>query len=325
MNIGALNPYATEMPFMSKVGGTARLLRYLSSFLVLAEEESFAIAAKKLHLSQPALSRRIKSLEEEIGFELFERLPRGVRVSAAGKSLLADCRHMLETIERACRKASRAARQSGPTLRVGLTDIAMRTPLVTEALHRLNQLHPDIEILHISLPTESQLASIEVQDIDLAFVHFPFEDLDMPGPVRRIMLDEDYFVVAMADNHPLAAVPELRLTDLRDETFVWPARFSGRKYGELMMAACEAVEISPRISAYAMTADQVMWFVVNGTGIGFVPARMSSMHRIPGLTLRDLVDMDVRFTLEVAWREDADIPYLGDFIDIVTELADRKP
>ena len=223
MDLSGLTPYAHELPFMIKVGGTARLLRYLPSFLMLAEEESFAVASTKLNLSQPALSRRIKHLEEEIGFELFERLPRGIRVTAAGKSLLSDCRQMLEAIERACRRASRAARDGAVSLRVGLTDIAMRTPLITEALRRFRAQHPDVEILHISLPSESQLMSLSAQDIDVGFVHFPFGNCEPPGSFHRILLDRDDFVIAMPADHELAAAPKLRLVDLQDESFAHPA------------------------------------------------------------------------------------------------------
>jgi DNA-binding transcriptional LysR family regulator len=65
-------------------------LRHLRYFVAVGEEQHYGRAAERLRVAQPALSRQIQDLEEEVGFKLFERLPRGVKISAAGKSLLTD-------------------------------------------------------------------------------------------------------------------------------------------------------------------------------------------------------------------------------------------
>ena len=67
-------------------------LRHLRYFVAVGDEQHYGRAAKQLHVAQPALSRQIQDLEEEIGLKLFDRLPRGVKISTAGKSFLDDAR-----------------------------------------------------------------------------------------------------------------------------------------------------------------------------------------------------------------------------------------
>src|SRR5215467_2890315 len=97
-------------------------LRHLRYFVSVGEEEHYGRAAARLHLAQPALSRQIQDLENEIGFRLFERLPRGVRLSAAGKLFLTDARRILQEVEEAKLRAERVAKGMSGTLRVGFME-----------------------------------------------------------------------------------------------------------------------------------------------------------------------------------------------------------
>src|SRR5262249_21466474 len=97
-------------------------LRHLRYFVVVGEEQHFGRAAERLRVAQPALSRQIQDLEEEIGFKLFERLPRGGKISAAGKSFLEDARLILRQVDEATLRAGRVARGQAGVLRVGFTE-----------------------------------------------------------------------------------------------------------------------------------------------------------------------------------------------------------
>src|SRR6478735_12181096 len=94
-------------------------LRHLRYFVSVGEEEHYGRAAARLHVAQPALSRQIQDLEREIGFLLFDRLPRGVRLSAAGKLFLSDARRILQDVDEAKLRAERVATGKAGTLRVG--------------------------------------------------------------------------------------------------------------------------------------------------------------------------------------------------------------
>src|ERR1700740_1894961 len=95
-------------------------LRHLRYFVGVGEEQHFGRAAERLHIAQPALSRQIQDLEKEIGCSLFERLPRGVKLSAAGKLFLTDARRILQDVDEAKRRAERIALGKAGTLRIGI-------------------------------------------------------------------------------------------------------------------------------------------------------------------------------------------------------------
>ena len=93
-------------------------LRHLRYFVAVGEEQHYGRASRRLRVAQPALSRQIQNLEEEVGFKLFERLPRGVKLSAAGKLFLEDARRILREVGEAAARATRVARGNSGTVRV---------------------------------------------------------------------------------------------------------------------------------------------------------------------------------------------------------------
>jgi DNA-binding transcriptional LysR family regulator len=113
-------------------------LRHLRYFIAIGEEENYRRAAQRLNVAQTALSTQIQDLEAELGFKLFDRLPRGVKLSAAGKLFLADARRILRDVNEAASRAARVARGQSGTLRVGFTENASWRGVVPESLRRFS-------------------------------------------------------------------------------------------------------------------------------------------------------------------------------------------
>ena len=84
-------------------------LRHLRYFVAVGEEQHYGRAAQRLHVAQSALSRQIQDLEQEVGFKLFDRLPRGVKICSAGKLFLEDTRRILQQVTEATSRAQRVA------------------------------------------------------------------------------------------------------------------------------------------------------------------------------------------------------------------------
>src|ERR1700731_3168401 len=91
-------------------------LRHLRYFAAIGEEENYRRAAQRLNVAQTALSTQIQNLEAELGFKLFDRLPRGVKLSVAGRLFLEDARRILQQVSEAAARAARVARAQSGTL-----------------------------------------------------------------------------------------------------------------------------------------------------------------------------------------------------------------
>src|SRR5206468_3919498 len=121
-------------------------LRHLRYFVQVAEEQHYGRAAEHLRIAQPALSRQIQDLEEEIGFKLFDRLPRGVKISSAGKLFLEDARRILRELIDATERAQRVAKGQSGTLRVGFTENSSWHGVVPDSFRRFRERQPDAEL-----------------------------------------------------------------------------------------------------------------------------------------------------------------------------------
>src|SRR5258706_1503325 len=124
-------------------------LRHLRYFVVVGEEQHYGRAALRLRVAQPALSRQIQDLEDEIGCRLFDRLPRGVKISAAGKSFLEDARRLLQQVDEATTRARRVARGQSRTLRGGVTENWSWHRVGPDSFKRVPQEEPDTA-LHVN-------------------------------------------------------------------------------------------------------------------------------------------------------------------------------
>src|ERR1700681_3496100 len=207
-------------------------LRHLRYFVSVGEEQHYGRAARRLHVAQPALSRQIQDLEKEIGFELFERLPRGVKLSAAGKLFLEDVRRLLHEVNEAVVRAGRVASGRSGTLRVGFTENASWRGVVPDSFRRFRELQPDAELELQPAGSLEQLEAIRSGRLDAGFVfNMPKTDPELellPVAVQHIEL-------AALKGHPLTKLKKLRLRDLADATFVWfPRRESPVLYDSLM-------------------------------------------------------------------------------------------
>src|ERR1700747_848865 len=121
-------------------------LRHLRYFLAVGEEQHYARAYHRLGVAQPALSRQIQDLEKEIGFKLLDRLPRGVKLNAAGKLFLEDAKRILQEVGEATARAARVAHGQSGTLRVGFTENASWHGVVPDSFRRFREQQPDAEL-----------------------------------------------------------------------------------------------------------------------------------------------------------------------------------
>lgn len=289
-------------------------LRHLRYFRAAAEEENFGRAAARLHLAQPALSRQIRDLEAELGADLFDRVGRGVRLSAAGAVFLEEARRILAAAEAAKERARAVARGEQGTLRLGFLDSCAWGGEVPALLGRFRDAAPGVRLELTATNSIEQLAAIAAGALDAGFVYR--QQAPAAGIAQR-PIRTDNLIAAIPRAHRLAALKrKLRVADLAPEPFVWFPRAAAPAYYDRAAAMFATAGFAPRVAQEAAT-DSVMLSLVSA-GVGLSLVNTVARWRCPeGVVLREVTGIDLPLHLDLAWREGTTPPALARFLALL--------
>jgi DNA-binding transcriptional LysR family regulator len=296
-------------------------LRHLRYFIAVGEEQHFGHAAQRLRVAQPALSRQVQDLEEELGFKLFERLSRGVKLSPAGKLFLEDARRILQEVSEAAVRAGSVASGRSGTLRVGFTENASWRGVVPDSFRRFRELQPDAELQLQPLASLEQFEAIRSGRLDAGFVNFmPKSDPELD----QFLVARQYIELAAPKKHRLTKLKTLRLRDLTDAPFIWFPRWASPAFYDRMMRECYRGGLrSPRIVQEGLNEATILSLVATGLGVGWVLS--TARWRCPEtVVILPVVDLNMPLTLALAWRKDNTSPLLARFIGEVQRLPEVR-
>jgi DNA-binding transcriptional LysR family regulator len=250
-------------------------LRQLEYFTTIAEEGSITRAAERLFVSQPSLSQQILALEQELGGELLERLPRGVRLTAAGQELLPEARATIRHARRARRSARMALELEAGHLEVATITSAAAGILPT-VMQDWQQQYPGIEVSLLEFPHRRALdEAVRDGAGDIAVGSTP---RDWPGPCEHLGYEE--FVVVLPDGDSLLAGPSVALEALADRRWVHFVQTHG--VAAVIDFCCAAAGFAPRVALRTSQVAAAPRFAAAGLGPTLVPS-----HVVPD-ALREL-------------------------------------
>ena len=296
-------------------------LRHLRYFVAIGEEENYRRAAQRLNVAQTALSTQMKDLEAELGFKLFDRLPRGVKLSVAGKLFLEDARRILQQVSEAAARAARVARGQSGTLRIGFTENASWHGVVPDALRVFRQRHPDAELQLHPAGSVDQIEDIRSGRVDAGFVfNMPRNDKELD----HLPVAMQHVELSVPKHHPLSKIKKLRLRDLVDAPFIWfPRREAPAFYDRLLLECYRGGMKSPRIVQEAANEATILSLVSHGMGVGWVngTARWRCPDRVVILSVTDL---NMPLPMALAWRKDNSSPLLASFIADAQRLPEVR-
>ena len=288
-------------------------LRHLRYFIAVAESGSLTIAAeKRLHTSQPSLSRQIRDLEDQVGVKLLIRGPRGVELTAAGHAFVDHARLALNQVDAAVEAARRAAQPAKQRLVMGfLTGQEMKW--LPEATHLLRDELPNIDITVSSDYSPDLADALAKGKLDLAFLRAE------PGfDLTYRVVDSEPLVVLMPSDHPLAARASISPHDLTHQSFIGMA-----DKATVLRAAIEnyfersGVKIVP-----AQKVDnpaKVMSLVASARGLTLIPAYVENL--MPwSVVSRPLAGVAPRVDLVVGYSKANTSPVLALFLSRLDEL-----
>jgi DNA-binding transcriptional LysR family regulator len=262
-------------------------LRLLTPFLTLADELHFSRAAERLHIAQPALSQQIARLERQLGFQLFDRPPRPIALTPAGRTLLDRVSPALELLEQGVLEGRAVAGEQMSHVSVGhLSSFAPRLmPLIVASLR---DTHPHMTLKLHEASLIEQLAALRSGRTHVALIH---TNPDLPlavGGLRSVTIATGPRMIVMSPDNPLASNTEVVLSDAADQPFVLPSGERHVGYRASTEAACRRYGFEPRLAAEANDTGVMLDMAAAGVGLSFAP--WISLGSLPaGLVARPLV------------------------------------
>jgi DNA-binding transcriptional LysR family regulator len=287
----------------------------LRVFREVAQRGSISAAADALSFTQPAVSRQIATLEREAGAQLFERLPRGIRLTEAGRVLLGHAEAILDRMTAARTQVDAVTRLEAGRLRIGAFATANAT-IVPRAIASFTEAHPGVELSLVETVSAELIPALRAGELDVALATDPsahnLDELEVYDIV------EDPLLVALPLDHHLAHKPKLRLVDLRDEMWIEGGHAGCRRP---LLRACAAAGFEPHIRFGSEQWLGKQGLVAAGVGVTLIPSLALATVR-DDIALRSLApDAPTRRVVALVhagYRAPAAEP----FVEIVREQAE---
>lgn len=242
-------------------------------FLAVAETLSFRRAAEQMHMAQPPLSQAIMRLEALVQAKLFERSPRGVRLTPAGEVFKLEAVRLLNQAGRALERTQRAGRGELGTVHVGFIGPAM-IALLPKVILAFRERFAGVELaLHEG--SSMQVAGMINSDIvDIGFLVTP---ADLQPDVSTEVIVVDNLVAVLPAGHRLSGESRIRLEDLADDAFVLFSAQGVPTLSSRIAALCRQAGFEPRIAQEAVQISTVLGLVAGGVGVSILPGSIVAL------------------------------------------------
>lgn len=246
-------------------------LRY---FIAAAEDLSISAAAKRLHVTQPALSRQVAVLEAELGVPLFDRIRKRIHLTDAGRFLLPKARQIVCDAETAAQQLRERFGQARRTLRLGFLTPFL-DDLVAPAVREFRQRHPKTQVSLFELPPRAQIERLRNHELDAAILGNLEERDRTRFEIHR--LSRHKMAAVLPEDHRLAGKKAIQLKTLSRESWVSlsDAFFPGRR--EFLRSICQSAGFEPMIATEVDSLSMMLGAVTAGEGVAVMPAHAGKL------------------------------------------------
>jgi DNA-binding transcriptional LysR family regulator len=301
-------------------------VRRLRVLREVAVRGSFSAAAESLSFTQSAISQQIAALEREAGSRLVERSARGVKLTDAGRALVAHADAILARLADAEDELQAIAGLRGGRLRLAAFPSACAT-LMPLAIARFRERHPGVELTLDPLDPGPALRALRAGDADISLSIEATFDGDAHEGLDRLALLDDPMYVLLSRDHPLAGKSRLRLQDLAGES--WMVGTSGYcPDANIFLRACQSAGFDPRIAFQLDDYLAIQGFVAAGMGVSFIPDLALVAVRddvvVRSLGAKPPVRRIVAATLVDSYRSPAKQAMLDVLVEVAAEFGDRR-
>lgn len=284
-------------------------LRHLRYFVVLGRELHFAKAAEKLFITQPALSKQIQQLEDELSVKLLERTKRNVKLTEAGKYLLDESQYVLNHLEQVVEATQRKAEGEEGEVRIGFVGSAMQN-IIPDLLERLNAKHPGMHTSLQELNNKDQLDKLLHDKLDIAFVRLE----SVPRDLEKKVVFEDSFSLVVSKDHPIVSSNFESLKQFQREKFILFSNDYSQEYYDNIMSIFTDHGFQPKVSHRSVQANSIFRLVEKQLGVAIVPSAMQDGVNLD-IEFISLAHLRQRTQLMAVWhkknRNEALVKFLG--------------
>jgi DNA-binding transcriptional LysR family regulator len=261
-------------------------LRHLRYFVAVAEMENVSRAALKLHVSQPALSRQIRDLEDEIGFSLLERTAKSVRLTDAGRAFLDNARALLQNADEAVTKARAVASAEPTEIHVGYSPTPV-AEILPKALRAFQRAMPNVHVRLHDWSNNAILNGIRDGQLQLGLVVPPAKASALHD-VRYEELFHERVCVAVAPQHPFARRRAIPIAEVAAEPLIGLTREDYPNFYDYLSIIFSKLKQKPRVVEEHDSMSGIMSAVEAGAGVAIATDfgysfgnRLKFLHIIP--------------------------------------------
>lgn len=291
-------------------------LRRLRHFLVLAEALNYRVAAGRLYLTQPALTRSIAALEREFGVQLFERDTRHVALTREGETLLDRVRALLRDADALAQAAGALTSAGRPELRIGFYGTALGE-LTYPVLRAFEDRHPGVTISVTDVPFDRAVSPLLDGELDIALLRVQSE---VPS-LTTVPLFTEPASVQLCESHPAAHARSIDVSDLFDEPWNALPTATPAAWNRYWVCADQRGAVMPKIAGYGRTMTEVASLVAFRHLVSLVPG---SATRQPHPGVRNVPTRGVApFRVSVMHPESKPTPLIDSFVETAINVTRR--
>jgi DNA-binding transcriptional LysR family regulator len=293
-------------------------LRHLRYFLVVGEVLNFTKAAARLHVAQPALSRQVRDLEEEIGVDLVRRSPRGVMLTAEGKLFLEEVRELLKHADESVERVRALARGEYGELHIGYIPIPT-VEILPPALEAFRKSVPHVKPVLHDLPTDELIAELRNATLELAIMVQPIGE--QTAGIEFEALRSYVWCVALNASHPFARLKSIPLKRVAAEPLVALRRKTYSEYYRVLERIFAPVSARPNIAVECDSESSLVMEVEAGRGIALVTTILKLMSG-KRLLYRPLTDTAETQSVGIARATKGDATPAGEkFCELLRQMS----
>ena len=288
-------------------------LRQLRFFVAVAEELNFRRAAEKSHVTQPALSRRIKALEEELGVSLFERDKRHVSLTPAGRQFLRAARKGLNAVDAGVREL-RHLGDEGARLTVGYVEYA-NFPFAPKVFRQFRDQYPNVTVTQRALNPADQMKLLKEGALDVCFSGLPLRD----EALSYRAVTRSSWKLAVSPEYPFAVQASVELNQLDDHPVILFPRFTNPGLYDWIGRCFERQGAKLRVVQEPVQLHTALNLVAEGVGVMPSPFFLESVR--DGMRFLPLSGFGPGAEIAAVYRKKDRSAVLEAFLEVVAEVS----